>query len=201
MSSASPLKGGSGRTKVLAVLLGLLLLVLVWRNVGPRLFSDTAPTMSSAQGRSRRPSRQGGRRQARGVSIPKEIHELNITALDPRAQTYEIGRNLWSFYVPPPPPPPPRVRPEPPPRVELAPVIPPPPEVAKPPRIPFRFLGTLGPKRRRIAVFSEGDEIINALAGDVIQEQFRVAKIGFESVTIEYVDFPDAKPAQLPAGG
>jgi len=55
--------------------------------------------------------------------------------------------------------------------------------------------------RERIAVFAKGNEIFNALAGDVLLEDFIVDKIGFESADIRFVGFPDTPGTRLEAGG
>ena len=65
----------------------------------------------------------------------------------------------------------------------------------------FTYLGSFGPSDRRIAVFVKDDEIINALTGDVLLENFIVDKIGFESADITFVGFPDSPGTRLEAGG
>jgi hypothetical protein len=37
--------------------------------------------------------------------------------------------------------------------------------------------------------------------GDVLEDQFIVSHIGYESVDIKYVDFPDLPARRLPVGG
>jgi hypothetical protein len=107
------------------------------------------------------------------------------------------GRNLFDYYkppkpapppAPPPPPrkPPPRVeRPKPPPRAEPVQRAPTPPF----PR--FKYLGYLGPKSRRIAVFEPEDgegDLMLAAVGDVVEEEFRLKEFRFESVIFGYED-------------
>ena len=82
-----------------------------------------------------------------------------------------------------PPPPPPR--PKPPPRAEVK------QPKAKPPYPEFKYLGYLGPKDRRIAVFEHpaADEApILARVGDVVQEHFRLLEFRYEKVVFGYTD-------------
>ena len=65
----------------------------------------------------------------------------------------------------------------------------------KPPEFTMEYLGNFGPPSRRVAVFSDGKKIHNALEGEVIDNKFIVARIGYESVDIRFVGFPDT-PAQ-----
>lgn len=116
--------------------------------------------------------------------------EASETAYDPE------GRNLFQYYTPPPPrrprataPPratPPPVRPTPPPRV----VRPPTPvnTGSNPPAITFTYLGFLGPKNSKIAVFEDGGDLVVARAGDVVKNQFRVLDFGYETVLMGYTD-------------
>jgi hypothetical protein len=46
-------------------------------------------------------------------------------------------------------------------------------------------------------VFSNGKNQINALEGQVIQNEFVVAQIGYESVEIRFVRFPDEPPKRV----
>jgi len=104
------------------------------------------------------------------------------------------GRNLFQYYTPPPPvqhTPPPR----PPPRPQVAPPAPPPvlnPSVVigkpTPPPIHLSYLGFLGPKDNKIAVFEDGQELVLARRGEVVKQQFRVVDFGYETVVMGYVD-------------
>ena len=103
------------------------------------------------------------------------------------------GRDLFKYYTPPPPkrevvsrPPPPvkatprpAVKQPPRPRVDTGP---------KPPAISFVYLGYLGPKNGKIAVFEDGDQVMLARAGEVVKDQFRVVEFEFEAVVMGYVD-------------
>lgn len=192
----------TSRKKLLLGMLGVLVLVFGWQQL-----PDVGSSRGSAQVDSEStntPRRSRNARRGRQAAQPKEVKELLVDALNPQPQQFKIGRNLWAFYTPPAPPPPPPVVVAKPPVIERPVIKEDPPKVDPGPRLPtirFTYLGSFGPKDRKIAVLAEDDELLNALEGEVIKKNFRVAKIGFESVYIEYVDFPDAEAAQLKVGG
>lgn len=124
--------------------------------------------------------------------------------LDRVPRPSSAGRNPWRFVDPPPPPPPPPPKPH----------IPTPEEIAaeearrraaeeaarlaaieaakpKPPEFTLDYLGNFGPADRKIAVFSDGKKEYPVQEGGVIANQFIVAHIGYESVEIRFVNFPD----------
>jgi hypothetical protein len=114
------------------------------------------------------------------------------------AEFADGGRNLFDYYTPPPPPPPPYVppppAPPPPPRV-IKPPPPPrdpgPPPPPKPPLPDFKYLGYLGPKDARLAVFEVDEETeapLLARVGDVVREDFRLIEFRYESVIFGYTD-------------
>lgn len=143
------------------------------------------------------------------------VEELRFAALTVRPREYTPGRDPWRYKDPPP-------KPEPPP--------PPPPSAAelearrraqeeaarlqaemrrrqeeeaaipKPPPFNLSYLGNFGPPSRRIAVFSDGKTIFNALEGEVLAGKFIVADIGYESVDIRFVGFPNVPPQRLAVG-
>ena len=61
----------------------------------------------------------------------------------------------------------------------------------KPPEFTMEYLGLFGPPDKRIAVFSNGKTEVIAREGEVIDNKFIVARIGYESVDIRFVGFPD----------
>ncbi|HVS04154.1 MAG TPA: hypothetical protein VMT16_15430, partial [Thermoanaerobaculia bacterium] len=99
------------------------------------------------------------------------------------------------------PPPPPRAEPPPPP-----PAPPPPPQPTAPPRPRppspdhLKFLGRFGSAAQPIAVLTSGAELYNVREGDVIEGRFVIAGIGYESIDIGFVGFPDEPPKRLPVG-
>jgi hypothetical protein len=114
------------------------------------------------------------------------------------------GRDLFKYYTPPPPkrevvrqPPtpvksPPRqpVRQPPTRKVDTGP---------RPPAISFIYLGYLGPKNGKIAVFEDGEQVMLARSGEVVKDHFRVVEFGFEAIVMGYVDerFKD-RTSELP---
>jgi hypothetical protein len=102
-------------------------------------------------------------------------------------------RNPFRFYVKPPPPPPPRPVVVPSPATPIrVPVVgdadyrPPP-----PPPMPLKFIGTAeqGKKRVAIFVFSDGRGLpMYAAEGELVAGQYKVVRIGVESVVMQYPD-------------
>lgn len=73
-------------------------------------------------------------------------------------------------------------------RAEVQRPRPPPPRPTGPvlPRIDLTYLGYLGPKDDRIAVFEDGQRVVLARAGEVVKDDFRVVEIQYESVVMGY---------------
>jgi hypothetical protein len=65
---------------------------------------------------------------------------------------------------------------------------PPRPVEKQPPRIPFQYIGYLGPKDDRIAVFQEGEDLLLAKRGEALQDLFTVVDIRYESVVMGFTD-------------
>lgn len=100
----------------------------------------------------------------------------------------EAERNPFRFQPKPPPPPPPGAGrangPKPAPPVETGPPPPPP-----PPPIPLKFFGIveklgLG----KVAAFTDCRSTYYGGEGGIVAGQYRLVKIGIESVVVEYVD-------------
>jgi hypothetical protein len=115
--------------------------------------------------------------------------EVRLKSLnEPRPDAQSSERNPFRFYVKPPPPPPPQ------PKVEPAPVGPPPgpvipPGPPPPPPISLKYIGLLDVGAGgKVAVFSDCRSTMRGKEGDVIAGQYRLVKIGNESVVMEYVD-------------
>ncbi|MEZ5333303.1 MAG: hypothetical protein R2991_14960 [Thermoanaerobaculia bacterium] len=134
--------------------------------------------------------------RAREALSPGEVVELRLASRDGvEVPINAPSRNLFSYVVarrPPPPPPPP-----PPPREDREQK----PRRPQPPEVDLSFLGSFGPEGRRIAVFLDGEDVVNAKVGEVLKGKFIVDAIGFESVDVKFVGFPDAPSHRLPAGG
>ncbi len=131
----------------------------------------------------------------------REVVALDLAVLRPQENRYGIGRDPFS-YAPEPPPPPPPTPPPPPPPTPTPYVTPTPPPPPPPPSIAhLKYLGSFGPPEARIAVIMSGNELYNVRAGAVLEGKFIVQEIGFESVAIGFVGFPDAPPQRVAAGG
>jgi hypothetical protein len=63
-----------------------------------------------------------------------------------------------------------------------------PPQPPPPPAISFRFLGFVGPPTGRIAAFEENDKTFVATTGEIVNKEFRIDEIKYESVVISYVN-------------
>lgn len=170
------------RQKVLLVVLLLVLAGLLWYRLS---------------GGSGRDSRAAAVVRARQALEPGEVVELRLAESGASAPINAPSRNLFAYVVerpPPPPPPPPRPAPPPVEREKR-------PKKPRPPEVDLVFLGSFGPETRRIAVFLDGEDVVNARVGDVLKGKFIVESIGYESADIGFVGFPDAPSQRLPAGG
>lgn len=152
----------------------------------------------------------------RGASTPpvRDVVEVDLGALEhPQVEESHLDRNPFRFGAPPPPPPPPPPRPlteaereqierdrvvaeE---AARLAAI-----EAAKPkpPPLDLLFLGSFGPPERRVAVLADQgrDNIWTVTVGQSVAGKFVVAEIGFESVALGFVGFPDVPPQRLAIG-
>lgn len=217
----------ASRQKLLLGILGVLLLVVAWRFLGPVLGGgedvDTAVSTRAALD----PEAAGGplaarrlpgsRRSGTTQGDPGRVAELRLSDLQRVPPSYAPGRDPWRFVEPPPPPPlPPPPLPPPPSAEELERRRLAAEEAArraaeaaaeaarpKPPEFTLQYLGNFGPANRRIAVFSDpaGKKIYNLQEGEILEGKFIVARIGFESVDIKFVNFPDEPAKRLAIQG
>jgi hypothetical protein len=213
------MNGAKNRQKVLLALLGAVVLFALWQLVAPGDGSDSGPAAGSPpavsdaeDGEDGASARRPGARQRRDRDEERtdEVVDLRLAALDLVPRDYAPGRDPWRFREPPPPPPPvePRViQPSGPSPEELerqrqqlleqqrlaaeAAASQPPPK-PQPPIFPYTYMGYIGPANRRVAVFTDGQVTINRLEGEVLDDKFIVAQIGYESVEIRFIGFPDA---------
>jgi hypothetical protein len=146
------------------------------------------------------PFGSGSRPRVKEVS-PDEVPIVRVEDFAERkaASAPAVGRDLFDFRPPTPvPPPSPTPVPTPLPAcgspfyVGPCPAAPPPPPTPTPapPEITFRFIGSFGPKENPIAVLVLGDQVVDARAGDVVFERFRVVRVNYESVDIGFVPKP-----------
>jgi hypothetical protein len=208
---------GNQRQKVLLMVLGAVVLIAAWVYLRPvlGLGGDDEPvarapvtarrTGIDEEGGGSLPARHSAAASEHSGARPGDrVAVLRVADLDRVPPDMKVGRDPWRFVDPPPTP----VKPPPP---------PPPPSAdelrrmeeerrraeeaarqaaieaakPKPPEFAMEYLGNFGPPERKIAVFSDGRKTYNALEGEVIENKFIVARIGYESVDIRFVGFPD----------
>jgi len=208
---------GSSRQKNLLIILGILLVITAWIYLRPLLGfggddgaapAPAARTAGEPGDEPAVPSRPI--RESHTAHPGDRVAELRVPDLDRVPGEARVGRDPWRFVDPPPPPPPPpppihvptaaelealrRAQEEAAERARLAAI-----EAAKPrpPEFTMEYLGNFGPPDKKIAVFSNGKRTVNALEGQVIDNKFIVARIGYESVDIKFVNFPGTPAKRL----
>ena len=168
------------RSTVLVAVLVALAAVLTWR-MWPSASAGPGPSNQA------REQRKPVATTAQGVpQLEVRLDDLKQEPPPPEGES----RNPFRFYVPPPPPPPkpvtmpqPRVpSPTDPDYVPPQPAPPPP-----PPPIPIKFIGTAEKSGKRWAIFSDGRGVpVWAAEGDTVLGQWKLVRIGVESVVMEY---------------
>jgi hypothetical protein len=214
------MNGSGSHTRLLLGILAAVLLLSGWFY----LRSDDAVAPAPAAGRSAGFDPEGGGagasppplrgRGVEAVAPAPEVIVLHVADLERTPHVYTPGRDPWRFVEPPPPEPP---KPKPPTKAELearrlaeeerqkalaaaaaeaARIA----AIPKPPPFTWAYLGNFGPPERRIAVFADGKTIYNAQQGETLAGKFIVAQIGYESVDIRFVGFPDWPAQRLAVG-
>lgn len=181
------------KAKQQALVLGGLLLVLSYV-----LVTRLIPFLSGAESAAApvvvpRGARPAGR-PGKDAVAPEDV-SIGLPRLDAaRSAPGELARNPFRFgdarpaaASPAPTGLRPLVKAEPPPPV-VAPPVPtgPPP----PPPIPFKFIGmlTVAGQGGRVAVLSDGRGVYHGREGEIVEGQYRIVRIGEESVQMEYAD-------------
>jgi hypothetical protein len=173
------------RQKVLLGLLVVLVLVgaIYW------LWPATSATPSASSNLQAVATRGTGRAEqaapAQGTAGTPDVHLEALDAEKPKPTGAD--RNLFRYKpkAPPPAPPPPKAA-EP---VVSTPVVSGPPPPPPLPPIPLKFIGIMGPENSKIAVLSDSKgPPIPAKEGELVLGQYRVLKIGVESVEVAYAD-------------
>jgi hypothetical protein len=153
----------------------------------------------------------GGGSSGRGAKDAQTVLALRLDALSRVPRSFFTGRDPWRFVEPPPPPPPVPKRPS---AAELRAmqeaeaarqrllaeqqrIAAEEAAIPKPPPFTWIYIGNFGPARQRIAVFTDGKRVWNAREGDILEDKFVVAQIGYESVDIRFVGFPNWPPERL----
>lgn len=173
------------------LVLGALLVVLafvLYRAVTtePTGTQGTPGTTSSGI----RPSSNGRARTAASGRLkepPATAPDVHLRALDDdRPKPIDGDRNLFRFKPKPPPPPPPAPPPQP---VRIAPSVPPGPPPL--PAIPLKFIGIVEAptqSKRLAALVDATGHTFHGAEGEVVAGQYRVLKIGAESIEMAYLD-------------
>jgi hypothetical protein len=165
--------------------LGVVLVVLAF--VLYRAWASVTP--SEAPGSSSNTRARGAKSDQSGEA-PATAPDVRLESLDDeRPQPADGNRNLFRFKptAPPPrpaPPPPPVGRPVP--TVPAGPTGPP-----APPPIPLKFIGILeapGQAKRIAALVDSTGRSFGGGEGDIIAGQYRILKIGVESIEVAYLD-------------
>lgn len=191
--------------RLLAVLGGLFLLRLVYSAATPP--APASPVARAAGGN----VAAARARRGKAVELPSEVVRLELERLEREPRDLAFGRDPFRYGPAPPPPPPPppsaaelarraaeaeaaRLR-----AIEQARLD----AIPKPPPVTLKYLGSFGPEGRKVAVFADqgGENLYNARFGDVLEGKFIVDRIGYESVDLKFVDFPDEPARRLPIGG
>jgi hypothetical protein len=163
---------------VLGLVLGLLAVVAIVR-LRPTATGGAAVTPDSKTVSSR-----GGVPVGHAQGAPKvELGALSASKPEPA----EEERNLFRFKQKPLPPPPPPVRA---PAAQLTPAgAASPAEPARPP-ITLKFIGIVEAPERgpKIAVLSDGRNVWYGKEGEIILGQYRILRIGAESIELAYTD-------------
>ncbi len=200
------------RQTTLLVALGVVAVWALWLSLG-----GDGPLV----GGSGRPARAGA---GKGAMPPV----IELADLERRRSTFNAsgGRNLFAFGEAPRPTPaaaaaPRKPKPRPQARTAVpvnrqqpgqgAAAPPPPPRASAPagptpPAVTFKFVGYMGEQARLIGVFRvktpDGEETVLAAEGEVLAENFRVHRIGYEEVEIGYTQEPFLNERKvLPMGG
>jgi hypothetical protein len=196
-------------TRWQAILFGTLAVLLVFfvvRWSAKKPAPERVEVITSAKADSTELSARGSRHSRARNAAPEDVPLITSRDLEPRLRTGagDTGRDLFDLREPTPPPPPtPTPAPPPPPGpghpAFVGPLVPPPPPPTPvPPDPPFKLIGIFGPKERPIAVLTNGDDILNVRAGQVVFGRWIVQKVGYESMDVGFVGYPATETRRLP---
>ena len=143
----------------------------------------------------------GGRGDRKGPSGGQadEAPDVHLDALSADRQRPETRRNLFRFKEKPPPPAPPPPPPRVPTAAELAAAAGPPP----PAPITLKFIGYVDNDAagKRVAFLSDGRGApLSGHEGDTVLGQFRILRIGAESIEMSYLDGRGRQTIRLSGG-
>lgn len=204
----------SQRERRLLAILGLFVAALLVRGLfvlaKPGATAAETAVVESPRAGSAAPRFGRGTRQ-KVAQIPDAIAELRLEDLVVQPRDLAVGRDPFRYGPLPPPPPPPgpsaedleRMRREAEEARRRAEAAAREAAIPRPPPVTVVYLGSFGPAERKVAVFTGegGDKLYNALVGDVLEGKFIVDRIGFESVDLKFVGFPNEPAKRLAIGG
>jgi hypothetical protein len=159
----------------LLALLGIVVAVFVFMNLGGSTTRE-APSSNPP-----RPQPRPGEKALDPAALDVRLEALTEEPPGPGGSE----RNPFGFRPKPPPPPPP------PPRGQgsASPVHPSPPPPPTVPPIPLKFIGILEKEGiGRVALLTDCRSTFQHREGDTIAGQYRLVKIGVESVVVEYLN-------------
>lgn len=173
---AVPASGGRPRPALLVAVAAVVGLLLVWWSMSGK---SATPTGSPSKPRV----------AAKETATPVVSGDLNVrldALKEPRPPADGGTRNPFRFYTPPPPPPPPVAAAKPVPTMQME----GPPVPAGPPPITLKYIGLMEgvPGQGRVAAFSDCRTTMRGREGEILAGQYRLVRIGVESVVLEYVD-------------
>jgi hypothetical protein len=178
--AAARTAGGRPRPAFLIALAFAVGALLIWWTV-----SGNPAAPAQAPSKPQTPAK-GQPTAARGEDLTVRLDAL----AQPRPSEDGGNRNPFRFYTPPAPPPvrdvaPPPVPSLPTPEGPSLPSGPPP-----PPPIPLKYIGLIegGPGQGKLAAFSDCRTTMHGREGEIIAGQYRLVRIGVESVVLEYAD-------------
>ena len=172
-----PPPGPQRRRQVM--LLGFMLVVLalfLWRQMGSE---PTAPVSATSNSQTApRPTAAMGE-----ANLPKPVDLDKIGG--PVSDEPDSGRNLFRFGQRPAPPAPPPPKP-----VAPPPVAAPPPQPSGPPPITLRLVGVsvAGNGCQMATLRDTRGSVFVGCEGAIIDGQFKILKVGLQSVIVSYVD-------------
>ena len=161
---------------------GLLVVVIVGALVA-RSLESTSPTRAA--------NRRAANNRNAAAQATLDAADVRLEALEvARAEPASSGRNPFRFTPKAPPPPPPRASGgensagPPAAMIPSAPSGPPP-----PPPITLKYIGLVEKADgTKIAVLSDGRRPIHGVEGQELEGQYRILKVGLESIEIAYLD-------------
>ena len=166
------------RQIALSVVLVVLAFVLYRAVTSLETTSPSIGSTPSSNGRARTP------RSARITEPPATAPDVHLRALDDeRPKPIPGERNLFRFRPKPPP------APVPPPAVRNIPSVPPGP--SPPPPIPLKFIGIVEARaqsKRIAALVDSAGHSFQGREGEIVAGQYRILKIGVESIEMAYLD-------------